>query len=148
MQNECPRDTECEVKYLHNNKFYLAFESTNCSDYITNTFWRSLSHGLIPIVIQPSRESYERVAPSDSFIHAQDFNFDAKLLAQYLLDVSTNFQLYLKHFKWSYSFKSYYKSENSEQNRFCQLCERLNKETSSIFYDSVFTWFHDQCLSD
>ena len=144
----CPKNSACEASQLAYNKFYLAFESTNCTDYITDKFWRSLSLGLIPVVIQPSRESYERVAPPDSFIHAQDFNFDAKLLAQYLLKVSTNFHFYLKHLKWSYSSKSYYKSENLEPKRFCQLCERLNRENSSIYYDSVSNWFKNQCLSD
>ena len=144
-ESPCSRESKCEIDYLSSNKFYLAFESTNCSDYITEKFWRSLSFGLIPIVIQPSKESYERIAPVDSFIHAQDFNFDARLLAEYLQKVSNSFDLYLKHTKWRLNYKSYFKGEDLEQKRFCQLCTKLNKESSLMYYESISSWFNNQC---
>ena len=147
-QSLCERDSACEVEALGNNKFYLAFESTNCSDYITEKYWRSVYLGLIPIVFQPSKRSYERVAPPDSFIHAQDFNYDTQLLARYLVNVSTDFQLYLKHVNWRFTFKAHYKGEDLEKYRFCQLCKKLNKETASIYYESYSNWFHSQCHSD
>ena len=129
--NPCPRESKCEIDYLSSNKFYLAFESTNCSDYITEKFWRSLSFGLIPIVIQPSKESYERIAPVDSFIHAQDFNFDARLLAEYLQKVSNSFDLYLKHTKWRLNYDILYKSNDLENKRICDFCKKLNQEYGS-----------------
>ena len=30
-------------------KFYLAFENSNCNEYITEKFWRYLSYGLVPV---------------------------------------------------------------------------------------------------
>jgi hypothetical protein len=135
------------VDFLTSKKFYLAFESTNCTDYITEKFWRSLSFGLIPIVIQPSKESYEQIAPINSFIHAQDFNFDIKLLAKYLENVSNNFDLYLKHTQWRLKNKAYYKGEDVEPRRFCQLCTKLNTQLSSIYYESISNWFSNQCNS-
>jgi glycoprotein 3-alpha-L-fucosyltransferase len=145
--NKCDRESKCEMDYLSNNKFYLAFESTNCSDYITEKFWRTLSYGLIPIVLQPSRQSYERVAPPNSFIHAQDFNFDAQLLAQYLVNVSSDFDLYFKHIEWKISYEAYFKSKDVEPHRFCQLCTKLNTETASIYYELMSNWFTKQCHS-
>jgi glycoprotein 3-alpha-L-fucosyltransferase len=143
----CPRESKCEMDYLANNKFYLAFESTNCSDYITEKFWRTLSYGLIPIVFQPSRQSYERVAPPNSFIHAQDFNFNAKLLAQYLVNVSSDFDLYFKHVEWRFKYDALYKINDLEGIRMCELCEKLN-EGSSIdkYYKSVSAWFNQKCV--
>ena len=32
-------------------KYYLAFENSNCVDYITEKFWDSLKHKLLPIVM-------------------------------------------------------------------------------------------------
>jgi hypothetical protein len=145
--NSCSRESKCEVDFLTSKKFYLALESTNCTDYITEKFWRSLSYGLIPIVIQPSKESYELIAPINSFIHAQDFNFDIKLLAKYLENVSNTFDLYLKHTKWRLKNKVYYKGEDVEPRRFCQLCTKLNTQQSSIYYESISNWFSNQCKS-
>ena len=34
-----------------NHSFYLAFENSNCPDYITEKFWRTLSKPVIPIVM-------------------------------------------------------------------------------------------------
>ena len=45
------RDSDQEIVELKGNKFFLAFENQNCSDYITEKFWRSLSFGIIPVVI-------------------------------------------------------------------------------------------------
>jgi glycoprotein 3-alpha-L-fucosyltransferase len=142
---DCKRESKCETDYLANNKFYLAFESTTCSDYITEKFWRILSFGLIPIVFQPSRQSYERVAPPNSFIHAQDFNFDAQLLAQYLVNVSTNFDLYSSYLKWKLGFTTYFKADDVEAYRLCQMCTKLNTETSLIYYESISSWSDRQC---
>ena len=46
-------------------KFYLAFENSDCDDYITEKFWRALSLGMIPIV-RGRRVNYEKIAPPNS----------------------------------------------------------------------------------
>ena len=43
-------ETAEEKKILWRNTFFLAIENSNCSDYITDIFWRSLNFDLIPIV--------------------------------------------------------------------------------------------------
>jgi glycoprotein 3-alpha-L-fucosyltransferase len=144
---KCPRGSTCESDNLMNSKFYLAFESVNCSDYITEKFWRTLSFDLIPVVFQPSRQSYERIAPPNSFIHAQDFNFNHELLAQYLVKVSNDLQLYFSYLEWKIRIKTYFKAEDVEKRRMCQLCKKLNTERSSIYYDSMSDWFKKQCKS-
>lgn len=45
------RNSDGEKSVLDNNKFFLAFENNDCSDYITEKFWRSLSFDIIPVVI-------------------------------------------------------------------------------------------------
>ena len=34
-----------------NHSFYLAFENSNCQDYITEKFWRTLTKPVIPVVM-------------------------------------------------------------------------------------------------
>jgi hypothetical protein len=102
---------------------------------------------LIPVVIQPSKESYERIAPVDSFIHAQDFNFDIELLAKYLNNVSNNFDLYLKHTRWRLKYSILSKLEDLENERICDLCKKLNKDylSTKTYYESVSSWFNQKC---
>jgi glycoprotein 3-alpha-L-fucosyltransferase len=141
----CPRNSECEENSLRSHKFYLAFENSNCSYYTTEKFWRSLEFNIIPVVIQPNKEYYIRIAPKDTFIHAQDFNYDHKLLANYLEKVSKNFKLYKKYLEWSKNYKPLYDAKSVEQMRMCELCYRLNKESSAISYKSMNDYMNDGC---
>jgi hypothetical protein len=144
--SSCPRDSACELNLLTNHKFFLAFESKNCSFYITEKFWRTLRLGLIPIVFQPAKQFYESIAPSNSFIHAQDFNFDAKRLAMYLNEVSNNIELYVSYHKWRITHDVVFTGKKSEPRRMCELCTHLNTENSTIYYRSVSKWFNNNCI--
>jgi hypothetical protein len=142
---KCAKGSNCEINMLMNSKFYLSFESKNCSFYITEKFWSILRIGLIPVVIQPAKSFYESIAPKDSFIHAQDFNFDPKLLAAYLKKISSNFDLYSKYLTWKYSDDIAHSGNNCEVRRLCELCTRMNTETSQIYYKNAADWFNNAC---
>ena len=137
----CKSDCETDLQMM--NKFYLAFESANCSDYITESFWRSLEFGIIPVVFQPAKKYYEFVAPFHSFIHAQDFGFDMKRLAEYMVKVSSNFSLYLKYVEWKFKYKVLLK--RIQNYRICELCAKLNNERSTMYYESISNWFNKKC---
>ena len=67
-------DSDCENKLFSSFKYYLAFENRNCTDYITEKLWKSFEENIIPIVLQPSRESYSHFSiPKNSIIHMQGF---------------------------------------------------------------------------
>ncbi|CAF1340859.1 unnamed protein product [Rotaria sordida] len=134
---QCARHSQCELEKLSKSKFYLAFESTTLRrDYITEKFWRSLSHGVIPIVRGPKRRSYERVAPPNSFIYANDFS-DPRTLAKHLNDVGTNQNEYEKYHKWRINYETRYLSYDVEPFRFCELCYKLNTNRDRIWYTDV-----------
>ncbi|XP_071485806.1 glycoprotein 3-alpha-L-fucosyltransferase A-like [Diadema antillarum] len=79
----CPRDERCNRK-LRKHKFYLAFENSECRDYITEKLWRNaFLNDIVPVVYGPPREDYEKVLPPNSFIHVHDFK-SVKELAEYL----------------------------------------------------------------
>ncbi len=147
FENEkCKSNSQCEINQLQGNKFYLSFESKNCTNYITEKFWRTLRSGLIPVVFQPNREFYEMIAPPNSYIHAQDFDFDAEKLASYLNLVSDDFKYYTKHMAWRYDYDVVFSAKQCENRRLCELCTRLNSEKSNIYYNSVSSFFNDNCV--
>ena len=51
----CPKANHghdfCFEDLSANHSFYLAFENSNCVDYITEKFWRTLTKPIIPIVM-------------------------------------------------------------------------------------------------
>ena len=88
-------------KIVQSYKFYLAFENAlHCKDYMTEKFWfNSLSSGRVPVVWGPSKEDVTRLAPTKSFIHAEDFESPSKL-ATYLLYLNKNDTAYREYFQW------------------------------------------------
>lgn len=141
----CGRDSQCEAEALLSNKYFLSFENSNCSSYVTEKFWRSLRHGIIPVVIQPDKQFYEALAPADSFIHASDFDYDTVKLTAYLNKASNDFQTYFKHLKWKYTNKALYDTKTLERNRICELCYKLNTYGSLEYYNSISDYFNNDC---
>lgn len=142
---QCGRNSKCENELFSKSKFYLSLESKNCTDYLTEKIWRVLRTNMIPIVFQPSKENYNQIVPPLSFIHAQDFDYDAKRLAQYLNVVSTDFRTYLKHHAWRFDYDVVYTAKHAEKRRLCELCSKLNTETSLIYYNKISEWFDRGC---
>jgi hypothetical protein len=63
----------------------LAFENAyHCTDYISEKFWRnSFSFELVPVIFGPHVDDVRKVAPPNSFIHADEFE-TADDLVKYL----------------------------------------------------------------
>jgi len=82
-------------------KFYFAFEnSISCKDYMTEKFWfNGLRSGAVPVVWGPTKEDVLKVAPSHSFIHADDFATPQDL-ADYLNYLDSNDYAYRKYLAW------------------------------------------------
>jgi hypothetical protein len=98
---KCPRSDEDKCFRLLDTKykFYLAFENSNCVDYITEKFYvNGLGHNILPIVMGARKEDYERSAPYKSFIHVDDFESPAELAA-YLHKLDKDDALYNEYFQ-------------------------------------------------
>ena len=65
------------IKYY----FYLAFENSICTDYISEKFWRNFNQPVIPVVMGGG--NYLRDAPPNSYIDVNDFS-TVEELANYL----------------------------------------------------------------
>ena len=98
-------------------KFYLAFENSNCQDYITEKFFVNglgwvivisrnikwyllLRHNVLPIVMGARPADYEKAAPYKSFIHVDQFK-GPRELAEYLIELDRDDQKYNMYFQVS-----------------------------------------------
>ena len=85
----CPRGTfdDCHKVQSISHKFYIAFENSNCQDYITEKLWKALNMPVVPVVMGGG--NYLRDAPPHSFIDVKNFE-DVQALAEYLIFLDEN----------------------------------------------------------
>ncbi|RZF32646.1 hypothetical protein LSTR_LSTR004074 [Laodelphax striatellus] len=130
-QYQCPKSKKCFKLLETTYKFYLAFENSNCREYITEKFWENgLQHNVIPIVMGAPREDYELVSPKHSFIHVEDFD-SPKDLAAYLHKVDQDDDLYNSY------FKNITMREVIEGYFYCRLCAMLHDDYPNKYYERI-----------
>lgn len=119
-------------------KFYLAFENSNCRDYITEKFFvNALNRNILPIVMGARPEDYEVSAPQRSYIHVDEFA-SASELADYLHILDNDEKLYNSYFNWKGTgefINTYY---------WCRVCSSLHDEDSlkkPRWYTDVNDWW-------
>lgn len=140
----CPRhkSEQCYQMLDNDYRFYLAFENSNCKDYITEKFFNALRHNVIPVVMGASREEYRAAAPYHSYIHVDDFA-SPKELAEYLLLLSRNRTLYNEYFQWKGT------GEFVNTYFWCRLCAMLHAppppQTERRTRDVYRWWKTDAC---
>lgn len=138
----CPRSGNdfCLQKVQQEYKFYLAFENSNCQDYITEKlFENALNHNLLPIVMGGRPIDYKTMAPRKSYIHVDQFR-SPKQLAEYLHELDKDDALYNSYFEW--------KGTGEFINTFfwCRLCAMLHDEENfkiPRWYSNINAWWRD-----
>lgn len=134
--NECPRKLEesCFASVGHQYWFYLAFENSNCPDYITEKLWRILDSNIVPVVMGGG--NYKRDAPYHSLIDVNDFS-SVKDLADYLIYLTENPQEYLQYFEWKKEYVFYF------TDPYCTLCYKLHDLSEPTkMYTNMTDWFY------
>lgn len=132
----------------HGYKFYLSFENSLCTDYVTEKFFWILTRKMVPVVYGGA--DYSSIAPPHSYIDAR--LFEPQELANYLLLLDSNETLYNEYFWW----KDYYQVEAGQEQMvkrgFCDLCKKLHladadKNKGIKIYDQMFNhWLpENQC---
>lgn len=109
-------------------KFYMAFENSNCRQYITEKFWHNaLENDIVPVVMGAPKEDYERVAPPHSFIHVDDFPSSHEL-SRYLRMLHKDTKLYNEYFRWKHTGTARtHINDHPMRSRFwCDLCTALH----------------------
>ncbi|UYV75270.1 FUT7 [Cordylochernes scorpioides] len=143
-QKRCPRTqaTRCFDMLDRDYKFYLAFENSNCRDYITEKFFvNGLGQDVVPIVMGAHPEDYKRSSPPHSYIHVDDFQ-SPKELAAYLKVLDANATRYREYFKWKRT------GEFINTYFWCRLCAMLHAPKTKS-YDDLHSWWAGpgQCTS-
>ena len=129
-----------------NYLFAFSFESANCDNFISKSFWHYLKNDLIPIVYYPNKKYYQKNAPFNSYIHVADFNYDAIKLSKYLRKIEDDFSLYVEYFKWKGKYEIDVDDNSIEETVECEICKNLNERNHHIYYNSVSKWFRDGCI--
>ncbi|VDD82471.1 unnamed protein product [Mesocestoides corti] len=90
-----------EFQWLSENyKFYLAFENSNCRNYITEKVTsNALNLNMVPIVLGAYKEDYNDALPPHSYINVDDFK-SIRNLTDYLLYLDRNDTAYAEYFAW------------------------------------------------
>ncbi|KAL1138640.1 hypothetical protein AAG570_008703 [Ranatra chinensis] len=134
---KCPRSNQDKCFEMLDNeyKFYLAFENSNCKDYITEKFFvNGLGRNILPIVMGARPEDYERSAPEHSYIHVDEFP-SPKELAQYLHKLDADDDLYNSYFRWKGT------GEFINTHFFCRLCALLHDDFPTKSYRDINEWW-------
>lgn len=112
------RSSKCLKSLAKKYKFYLAFENSNCRDYITEKFFdNAFNSDTLPVVLGAHPSDYNDLSPPNSFIHVEDFS-SPKELANYLISLDKNDTLYNEYFKWKATGTFY----NAMKDLFCRIC--------------------------
>jgi len=120
--------------------FVLAFENSNCTEYITEKFFaHAYMSGTVPVVMGQPRTVYEKIAPGESFVHIDDFGGDWAGLVKYLQKFIGNEKEYRKtFFSWvdddtvdvSVKFQSV--EDLADGYGFCKLCKTLKNRKNGL----------------
>ncbi|KAK2148268.1 hypothetical protein LSH36_506g01009 [Paralvinella palmiformis] len=140
-------------------KFYLAFENSNCRDYITEKFFiNGLSNDIVPVVMGAHPDDYRAVAPPHSYIHVDDFE-SPRHLADYLKLLDQNDTLYNEYFAWKgtgtfintkFWCRLSFLLVTAKFPPYFRLCAMLHARDKTNYvhtYKDLFSWWNkDQCV--
>ena len=127
---KCHDRESCLDMLKQKYKFYIAFENSNCREYISEKFWyNALEHNILPVVMGAGKEEYEQVAPPHSYIHVDDFP-SAKDLARYLKLLNKDTRLYNEYFRWQRqgTASSQINYLPNKSTYWCDLCAALHND--------------------
>ena len=117
----CPQFNKkyCDQVLLNNDyKFYLSFENSLCTDYVTEKLWRAMSINIVPVVM--GLANYSQLLPPHSYIDVRDFA-SPKHLVDYMKLLDANDFLYNEYFRW----KPHYRCSVGDKHVPCDICRHL-----------------------
>jgi len=139
------KGSECHLEISQKYKFYLAFENSLCTDYVTEKLFDILTLEMIPVVYGSA--NYSSILPFQSYISVFDFP-NLSELANYMNYLSENPAAWLKYFEWR---KDYWILKSTFLPAMCDICSKLiselkmgNKTLEHKLYANIHKWWlHD-----
>ena len=134
----CKKGKFCFSDMENIYKFYLAFENTIYTDYVTEKVFNWYNRNIIIVV--RGGANYSRIVPKGTVIDASDFK-SATALGEYLKKVAADKELYLSYLRKKDTYLNTGKMVEV-QNAYCNLCERLNKlDEHRNSYNNIINWW-------
>lgn len=133
-----PLSDEAGKNAISSSKFYLAFENSIHTDYITEKLFKPLLLGSVPIVLGPPRSDYEKQIPAGAFIHVNDFA-SPKELADRLHYLNTHTEEYMKYFEWRKEYEV--KLSHFGKEHACRTCGYIQKHRGHREIHRLSGWF-------
>lgn len=139
----CPGHFKIDCPLIDKYLFYLAFENSNCDEYVTEKlWWNAFAKNSIPIVMGASIEGYKKLLPPGSYLNIEDYA-RPKDLAQYILYLNTTGK-YKNYYEWKGNFEilnehGYFQSKSYH---YCRVCEALNynQKKPKVYTDLSQFW--------
>jgi alpha-1,3-fucosyltransferase len=128
------------IMVMKMSKFYLSFENSLCTDYVTEKVFRPMLAFIVPVIF--SGANLTRFLPPRSYIDANSFE-TAEDLAKHIKYLSDNPRELVKYFWWKkhYSVREQYAMENQQ---LCKICKKLNEPNlweRKQFIPSIKNWY-------
>ena len=144
-KNVTGKDPYCLHNIVKNYKFYIAFENSLCTDYLTEKATQFMDLPTLPIIM--SYGKVDLLLPPKSYINVFDFK-SIKELADYILYLDNNFHEYLDYFLWRYKWKIETFLTTRPKVK-CDLCDLLYTNYSKT-YRNIARWLAgpDVCSVD
>ncbi|XP_063915585.1 alpha-(1,3)-fucosyltransferase 7-like [Zophobas morio] len=140
---KCPGHFKTDCPAIDSYLFYLAFENSNCDEYVTEKlWWNAFEKNSIPIVMGATKESYAKLLPPKSYLNIDDYA-QPKDLATHIHYLNMTGH-YREYFEWKRDFEvlnehGYFQSKSYH---YCRVCEALNYNTKNtkIYQDLSGFW--------
>ena len=133
----CPgrrTNSECGSLLEREYMFYLAFENSECNDYVSEKFFATMEMDIVPVV--RGGANYSDIAPPGSYIDANDYS-SAQELAEELKRLSKAREEYLNFFTW----KATTKVLDGYSEMGCNLCKALHESKPPKSYQDLGAWW-------
>lgn len=131
-RSACPRsERSCDDRIVKKYKFYLAFENSLCTDYVTEKAFKWYNKDII-LVVRGARK-YSHYLPKGTYIDADDFE-TPQALGAYLERLANNKEEYSNMLKRKDKF-TIVNPESLHQLAYCRLCYMLNNR--QIYQKSI-----------
>lgn len=131
------------------HKFYLSFENTYCTDYITEKVFNVYSSKTHMIPIVRGKGNYTKVLPRGTYINTDDFS-SIQELAKYIQYLNDNDAEYIKMLKEKTKYDVLDMMEVYHQS-LCRICEKIQnpQEIVQVNRKEAVLWMHqnDSCVT-
>ena len=135
----CPKSTQtCFEDIARKYKFYLAFENTYYTDYVSEKLFNWYNRDIIVVV--RGGANYSRIVPEGTFIDASEFKSPSEL-GEFLNKLSVDKDRYISYLRHKDNYYSTGKTGPTSE-AVCKLCEYLHDiDNHRKTYEDIRKWW-------